>query len=674
MCGITGVREFSGATVDENILGDMTDSLAHRGPDGRGVYIHENRKISLGFRRLVIKGARALALLIRNPSKIALLPLMVTRKGLRKLSSHGRMHIDQNAVKAIVNRPCFPFGGSRLSESQLDEVEQVCRHEFRLLESDLRSLGADLPWTSDFHSGHDWGGTTSKEIKFGLDDGNDIKVPWELSRFYHAPQLAQAFIQTKNRRYIDELLFQIDDWIKKNPVEKGPNWICTMDASIRVANVCLAMETVKPFLHAELPNYESTIQRICQSLYQHGSFIESHLEYGPLISNHYLSNVAGLIYLGTFFSDMPEGRRWFAFGVSGLEECMNRQVYDDGADFEASIPYHRLVAEMFGFSALVSRHNGGELSNGFWIKLRKMFEFTRQYMKDDGRAPAIGDCDNGRFHILTQPINSWDVSDHRHLLELAHELWPDNPLSAQTSSLFPFGQIAIMRSAAFYCCVDAGQNGQDGNGGHCHNDILSFELSVNGSDVIVDPGTGCYTSRLDVRNAFRKTTAHNTVSVDGEEQNRIPDKEQGVFWMHQDASATVLSWKSSPEKDEFSARHDGYGRLSDPVIHERSFELNKQDERLIIRDSFTGKENHTLEWNFHLSPDVSVVRGEDGEWVLRANTATLRVSYPDHLSSVCVKSPHSPAYGTIVQSQSLVFTWTGVPSSRLFEFSFSLVS
>lgn len=51
MCGITGILDFKGP-VARACLDKFTDSLAHRGPDGRGVYIEGN--LGLGHRRLAV--------------------------------------------------------------------------------------------------------------------------------------------------------------------------------------------------------------------------------------------------------------------------------------------------------------------------------------------------------------------------------------------------------------------------------------------------------------------------------------------------------------------------------------------------------------------------------------------------------------------------------------------
>jgi len=52
MCGITGLINLSGDPVSSVILKKMTDSIAHRGPDGEGHWIEEN--IGIGHRRLAI--------------------------------------------------------------------------------------------------------------------------------------------------------------------------------------------------------------------------------------------------------------------------------------------------------------------------------------------------------------------------------------------------------------------------------------------------------------------------------------------------------------------------------------------------------------------------------------------------------------------------------------------
>lgn len=97
MCGITGVYNFDGAPVDREALGRMTRSLAHRGPDGEGVWI--NGFVGLGHRRLA----------------------------MRDLSDHGRQPMSDTSGKVVVT-----FNGEIYNEAQLrGELERDYGYRFQ---------------------------------------------------------------------------------------------------------------------------------------------------------------------------------------------------------------------------------------------------------------------------------------------------------------------------------------------------------------------------------------------------------------------------------------------------------------------------------------------------------------------------------------------------------------
>jgi asparagine synthase (glutamine-hydrolysing) len=55
MCGITAWLSWNeGAPVDPDVLARMRDTLAHRGPDGTGLWLAPDRTVGLAFRRLAI--------------------------------------------------------------------------------------------------------------------------------------------------------------------------------------------------------------------------------------------------------------------------------------------------------------------------------------------------------------------------------------------------------------------------------------------------------------------------------------------------------------------------------------------------------------------------------------------------------------------------------------------
>ena len=54
MCGIAGIYHFNGIQVEKKTIDTLTDAVAHRGPDGRGIWFNSSSDLALGHRRLSI--------------------------------------------------------------------------------------------------------------------------------------------------------------------------------------------------------------------------------------------------------------------------------------------------------------------------------------------------------------------------------------------------------------------------------------------------------------------------------------------------------------------------------------------------------------------------------------------------------------------------------------------
>ena len=54
MCGIAGIISLNPTLVSTDRLKAMTNSIAHRGPDGEGIWFNENKTVGFGHRRLAI--------------------------------------------------------------------------------------------------------------------------------------------------------------------------------------------------------------------------------------------------------------------------------------------------------------------------------------------------------------------------------------------------------------------------------------------------------------------------------------------------------------------------------------------------------------------------------------------------------------------------------------------
>src|SRR3954447_12368296 len=54
MCGIAGIVNLRGRPVEQTEIQNLTDQIAHRGPDGAGYWFNNQRNVALGHRRLAI--------------------------------------------------------------------------------------------------------------------------------------------------------------------------------------------------------------------------------------------------------------------------------------------------------------------------------------------------------------------------------------------------------------------------------------------------------------------------------------------------------------------------------------------------------------------------------------------------------------------------------------------
>ena len=477
----------------------------------------------------------------------------------------------------------------------IERAERILAHRFELLGSGAKDLGPTLDWQLDFKSGRRWPDVHISRVPTVLGGGSDIKVPWELSRCQHLPLLAGAHRVSGEQRFLDELGAQLSSFIAANPVEYGAPWSCTMDVAIRTANwvAALCVATGSPSAHTE-PWLEPALA----SVLLHCRFIRAHLEWGEVRGNHYLSDVVGLLIASAPFSASIEGRAWAAWATAQLEREIFHQVLADGCDNEASIPYHRLVSELFvcGTQA-ADALCPGTLSSTYRERLELMLELVSDYTRPDGLAPQIGDADDGRF----LPLGGYgaDPRDHRHLYVQAGRPWREG----RGHRAYPLGGLYVMRHERLWAIVRCGNVGLAGIGAHAHNDQLSFELALDDQPLIVDPGSYVYTADPRARNAFRSTGAHSTLSIGAAEQNRL--RSDYLFSLPEETRARCLRFDHDGPCAVFAGEHSGFHELSRAVRHRRELRFDGRSRVVRITDTVLGGAGQELLWSFPLAPGAA---------------------------------------------------------------------
>jgi hypothetical protein len=531
---------------------------------------------------------------------------------------------------------------------------------FDLLGSGPVALGEPPRWRLDLYTGREWPLEDAHRLDVVRGDGSDVRTVWELARAYHLIPLARAYWSTGEARYREAFVSHVLSWIDQNPLGRGPNWASPMDLAIRAANWSVAAGLFAPA--PEIP--EGFWEALLANLHSTGLFVERHLEWHPVYrGNHFVADGVGLVYLGALFRGTRAGERWLRTGGRIVTAELLRQVHPDGVSFEASLAYHRLVTELFGYAReLLVPNLPGCWTPAHEERLRAMYRFIAAYLPGSGEAPMLGDADDGRLHA----VSARGLLEPRlHALGLPVEHWPEG---AAGSAPFPHGGFYVLRDGEEHAIVRCGPVGLEGAGSHDHNDQLSFELVAGGRRVVADSGTFAYTRDLDARFAFRSTAAHSVLQLGDEEQNPIrPDRPWRVLADRTRAGCT--GWEVAPDRIAFSGRHLGYAHRASGAVVERAVELDRRRRAWSIRDRVRGAGRERITWRLQLAERVDglVRHGDACEVVLPGSPEVrVRVEVPPGFSADLEDTAASERYGERRLRSCIVLRGTaGLPVSLL---------
>jgi hypothetical protein len=462
----------------------------------------------------------------------------------------------------------------------------------------------------------------------------DKKIVWELNRHQYFAILSQAYWLTADERYARGFVAHIESWMDQNPPKLGINWASSLEIAFRSISWLWALYFFKDS-PALLP---STFIRILKFLYLNARHIETYLSTYFSPNTHLTGEALGLFYLGTLFPEFKDANRWKKKGNDILLGELSRHVRPDGVYFEQSSYYHRYTVDFYTHYLILMQETGNPVPEIVRKALSSMLDHLMYITRPDGKTPLFGDDDGGRLVKLDQRAANdfrntlavgavlFERPDYKFVAGDASEsvLWVLGPKGLETfksikarepqelSKAFPDGGYYALRDSwaatANYLLFDCGPHGSLSNG-HSHADALGFELFANGRTQLVDPATYTYTGSKEMRDWFRSSSAHNTLTVDSESSS-MPG---GPFSWKTTAKCETLNWISTSRFDYVEGQHTGYLRLPQPVSHRRSILFIKNDY-WIMRDDLGSKGDHKIELWFHADPSLNLsFRSVDGE-------------------------------------------------------------
>jgi uncharacterized heparinase superfamily protein len=549
-------------------------------------------------------------------------------------------------------------------------------------------LGFEIDWHTDFKTGKSWAPIFMRDIDYvNLVSPSDVKVPWELSRLQWLMPAGQAYLLTGDERYAAGVREVLESWMASNPYAWGVNWACTMEAAMRVLSWTWFFHVFARSRSWADQEFRSSFLR---TLYLHGEFTERYLERSDVNGNHFTADAVAMVFAGLFFGKGVAPSRWSEDGWRLLCEELPLQVFPDGVDFEGSIPYHRLVLELFFLAARYREACGLPVPDAYRSRIANMARFTLAYTRPDGSTPLLGDADDAR----ALPFGGQALGDHRYLVGLvgvhwsipelmdgfsgspAEVFWTLGARAAASlrragnllpirSAAFPGGGIFVMRNDRDHVCIDCGPVGLAGRGGHGHNDCLSFEAALDGTHLISDCGAYVYTASAEERNRFRSTASHNTPQIDGEEINRFVGWDH-LWTLHNDAVPEVRQWLPGLDSDLFVGTHAGYERL-DGIRSVRTIVLDHESHALSVIDECEGSGAHAVCVPVHLAAGVTASLHGSEEIVLTAGGREFLIQWsPASEWKVEIgKGRISPSYGVVVPTVRLSWRRSGLLPATL---------
>jgi uncharacterized heparinase superfamily protein len=458
-----------------------------------------------------------------------------------------------------------------------------------------------------------------KSIPFLSPQCGDHKLIWELNRHQHWLSLGRAFWLTGDRRYRTRAISELSAWMTANPPLTGINWASMLELAFRSLSWIWALNL---FAEAD-DNGESpwTID-LLTGLDRQLTHIERHLSYYFSPNTHLLGEGLGLYATARALPIFVASSRRESLGRTILVDEIDRQIGDDGGHCERSMHYHRYALDFYLLALAIARITGDQPAiKPFENAVDRLASAARLLADQRGRLPHFGDEDGGfTFPIVRGAVDdvSASLASASLLLRrpefavgpppedvywlLAHDGFADDLQCARagravhgqkSSALTSTGYFVSRSRGGTHLVLDGGRHGYQ-NGGHAHADALSLTLTVEGAPCLIDPGTGSYTIDQALRDRFRSSALHNTLTLDERSQS-IP---AGPFHWHTMTDASVKRWWSAADSDYFEAVHDGYR----PLVHKRHVFV-RHDDLIVVTDLVAGDdEQHTATVHWHVDP------------------------------------------------------------------------
>ena len=475
-------------------------------------------------------------------------------------------------------------------------------------------------WTENPESGIDFGaGKHWSQIESYDSEKGDIKYVWERARFSYLLDIMRYDVAAKE----DHSAFvfdEITDFIKNNPLNTGPNYVCSQEISIRILNWLFLLS----FYKKSTSLTEEKFSLIIRSIYGQLKHVYSNIDFSCIAvrNNHAITECSMLYIGGLLFPEFPESAKWKKVGLKRLIKEVEYQIYPDGTHLQYSTNYHRVVLQTLTYALALMSTNKEPIPEGIRERYCKSIEFLfRCQDRKTGWLPNYGANDGALFF----PLTNEDFRNYRPQLDAAYylatgkTLYPDifeertwfcsntKPFNNQFElkphdGFFRFddGGIYIVHdkgTMTFFKCASYLKNRPS------QADDLHLDIWVDGKNVLQDAGSYQYNTSPEDILYFNGTESHNTVMLDDQSQMK---KGPRFIWFDWTPEA---HFKFGEHDDEWvlSGKILAFQTLGKPIYHERIVRKTKGNKIWKVTDIILNKpEKSTMRQLWHTSDKTNL--------------------------------------------------------------------
>lgn len=494
---------------------------------------------------------------------------------------------------------------------QQEQLAGICPEELHIQAN--RILAGEVPFFSSFDHGfgkidhwtrhpetgyqypdHHWTAIPDFNPQIG-----DIKYVWERSRFAHHLVVMRAD-KASGTDHSKWVFSEIDSWIAANPINRGPNWRCSQEISIRLVNWWFLLQAYKHSSHLT----EERWQRYQHAIYWqlHHVFHNIHFSRIAVRNNHAITELAVLFLSRWLFPFIPEAVRWSEKAKGWLEEEIGYQLYEDGTYLQYSMTYQRVVVEVLCLIKAVQKNAGFTLNPVVDDRALQALKFLRTCQDEQsGWLPNYGANDGALFF----PLATTAYRDFRPQLNALSVLltgkqayssggpWQEEvlwwgmpsqlPVAEQPSDgwhSFPVGGFYILRHQGTLTFLRCGNHPNRPS----QADNLHLDLWAKGNNVLFDSGSYKYNTSEENIRYFAGTAGHNTVMVGSEDQML---KGPRFIWLHWTQARGARVWETD-DGYHFEGTIKAFGQVGGHICQARRVSKHKGSAEWTVADVFSG--------------------------------------------------------------------------------------